>query len=406
MTTAPKPDRPFAEDLGSRLRRENDELRTVAETFERRYLDLFDSAPDAYIVTNRWGRIVEANHAAEVMIGVPRSFLIGKPLAVYLGGYLEAAEAARSGRRADELELELRPRNRATVEVGVMASAMHNEAGDVESVRWLIRDITLRKHGEEKVRLLNAELEERVVERTHELEAADAVKEELLRELAERTKVEREFVTNAAHELRTPVAAIASSVDVLQGGAKEDPAARDRFLAHIEEQCFRLKRLSHSLLVLARAQMSQEPPRLEPTDVGSLLRDIGDELTPAPGVELRVECEQPVVARANRELLEQAVFNIAENAAKYADRGHITLSAATVNGSVSVAVSDTGPGMSRAEREHAFERFQRGNREAREGFGLGLAIAAQAVEALGGEIGIDTEVDAGTTVWIRLPAAA
>jgi PAS domain S-box-containing protein len=403
--TAPRRTKTSAADLETRLRRENEDLRIAAAASERRYLDLFDSAPDAYIVTNRSGRIIEANRAAEAMIGMSHRSLVGKRLAVYLGGF-DAWEAVRSGQPSEERELELHPNQGATVEVGVTASAVQSASGSVESIRWLIRNITLRKHGEEKVRLLNAELEERVLERTQELEAANAVKEELLRELAERTKVEREFVTNAAHELRTPVAAIASSVDVLQGGAKEEPVARDRFLAHIEDQCSRLRRLSHSLLVLARAQMSQEPPRLEPTDVGSLLRDIGDELTPAPGVELRVECDPNVVARANRELLEQAVLNIAENAAKYADRGHITLSAATVNGSVSVAVSDTGPGMSRAEREHVFERFQRGNREEGEGFGLGLAIAAQAIEALGGEIGIASDSDAGTTVWIRLPAAA
>jgi two-component system, OmpR family, sensor histidine kinase VicK len=401
--TEPKREPPAGDDLSS-LRRENEELRLVAAAHERRYLDFFDSAADAYVVTNRWGTIVDANQAAERMIGISRRFLIGKPLHVYLGGFLAASQAVRAGRSFKERELELKPWGGTTLDVGVTASVVHDEYGATETVRWSIRDITLRRRAEEEVRILNAELEQRVLERTRELEAANSVKEELLRELAERTKVEREFVTNAAHELRTPVAAIASSVDVLQGGAKEDPSARDRFLTHIEEQCSRLKRLSHALLVLARVQMSQEPPRLEPTDVGSLLRDIGGQLMPAPGVELRVECEQPVVARANRELLEQALLNIAENAAKYARRGHITLSAAAADGFVSVAVSDSGPGMSPAEREHAFQRFQRGDR-GEEGFGLGLAIAAQAVEALSGEIGIDSEAEAGTTVWIRLPAA-
>jgi PAS domain S-box-containing protein len=389
-----------------RLRRENEELRRAAENHERRYYELFESAPDAYIVTNRAGRITEANRAAEVMIGLERRFLVGKPLAVYLGGYLGVSDALRSSLPTEEHELELRPRAGASIEVGVTASVVQDDSGSLEAVRWLIRDISRRKRAEEEVLVLNAELEKRVRDRTLELEDSDVVKDELLRELAQRTRVEREFVTNAAHELRTPVAAIASAVDVLQSGAKEHPPDRDRFLDHIEQQCARLRRLSHSLLVLARVQMSQEPPRLEDTDVAMLLAGIAADIAPAPGVDIVVECDGDVVARANRALLEQALQNVAENAAKYVERGRITISAAAHDHSVRIVVSDTGPGMSASERERAFERFRRGDESEHEGFGLGLAIAAQAIGALGGKIDIDSAAGQGTTVRIELPAAA
>src|SRR5207302_6082312 len=97
----------------------------------------------------------------------------------------------------------------------------------------------------------------------------DDLSEEERRELAE-----REFVTNAAHELRTPLTTIIGAVEVLQAGAKEHPAERDRFLAHIEREAARLARLAHALLSLARAHAGEEHPRLEPTLLEPLLREV------------------------------------------------------------------------------------------------------------------------------------
>src|SRR5262249_16775493 len=228
---------------------------------------------------------------------------------------------------------------------------------------------------------------------------------ELLRELAQRTRVEREFVTNAAHELRTPVAAIASAVDVLESGAKDRPADRDRFLAHVAEQCRRLQRLSHALLLLARAQMSQEPPRVEPIELASMLHGIATTLSTRPDVAVHVSCAPGMAALANADLLEQALVNVASNAAKYVDEGDIELAARANGKRVWISIRDTGPGMAREERERALERFHRGSSESGDGFGLGLSIAAQAIDVLGGTLAIDSKLGAGTTVRFSLPRA-
>jgi signal transduction histidine kinase len=248
--------------------------------------------------------------------------------------------------------------------------------------------------------------EERVRERTSELEAAYLTKDELIQELARRTRIEREFVTNAAHELRTPVAAIASAVQVLESGAKEHPADRDRFLAHVGEQCRRLERLSQALLVLARAQMSQEPPQLEPTELAPLLGNVAAALETRPEVEVRLSCPPGIAALANHGLLEQAVLNVAANAAKYVEQGWIALECSPRDRCVAIAIRDTGPGMTSEDRERAFERFRRGENDLGDGFGLGLSIAAQAVEVLGGTIEIDSAPGVGTTVLLSVPRAA
>jgi PAS domain S-box-containing protein len=394
-------------DLCNRLRRENEELRRIVDWEQRQYVQLFESAPDAYVVTDASGKIEDANRRAETLIGVARRFLVGKPFSLYFersGTFHSALSAARRAGTLEEREFVLRPRNGEPVDVGVTARAVVVD-DKVVGVQWLVRDISVRKQAEEAVRRLNVELEKRVRERTLALEVANDAKDELLDELGRRARIEREFVTNAAHELRTPVTAITSAVDVLQSGAKKTPGDRDRFLAHIADQCRRLERLSHALLVLARAQMGQEQPRMEPTALAPLLEGIAATLPARAEVEIRVDCPPRLTALANQELLEQALLNVAANAAKYVERGSIELRSSTANGSVVVAISDTGPGMTTEDRERAFDQFRRGSSDAGDGFGLGLAIAAQAVEVLGGAIEIESALGQGTTVRLLLQRA-
>ena len=101
--------------------------------------------------------------------------------------------------------------------------------------------------------------------------------------------MEKDFVKNAAHELRTPVSAISSAIEVLQDGAKNDPEARDRFLGHIEQATARLERLLDAVLVLARAQTGEEQPALSTVPLEPVLRQVFDGITPHAGVSLEIE---------------------------------------------------------------------------------------------------------------------
>ena len=188
-----------------------------------------------------------------------------------------------------------------------------------------------------------------------------------------RRQAEREFVTNASHELRTPVTAITSAVEALQSGAKDDPERRERFIELIGRQATRLTRLSSSLLILARAQTKQEGLHLEPVELGGLLKEIAAASVPADGVSLRVECPKPVVAVGQRDIVEQVVANLVGNAVKHTVEGEIVLRAALNGAGATIEVADTGPGISPTVQGRVFDRFYSG--ELREGFGLGLAIA-------------------------------
>ena len=222
----------------------------------------------------------------------------------------------------------------------------------------------------------------------------------------QREQAEREFISNAAHELRTPLTAIVGAVEVLLAGAKDDPEELGRFLAHLEDQCRRLERLTNALLTLARVQTHAEAPRLEIVELCPLLEGVARSLHPAPRVSVEVDCAKEIAVFANRSLLEEAVVNLAVNAAKYTLRGAVTLAASeTEPGFVELAVRDTGRGMTAVDRKRAVERFYRGDDDASGGFGLGLAIVAAAAEAMDAPLEIESAPRRGTTVRLQLRAA-
>jgi two-component system, OmpR family, phosphate regulon sensor histidine kinase PhoR len=219
-------------------------------------------------------------------------------------------------------------------------------------------------------------------------------------------RAERDFVTNAAHELQSPLAAIVSAVEVLQAGAKDSPQ-RDVFLGHIEREAARLARLVRALLILARTEIGVETPRDELVALGSLLEKVGQSLRVSSGVKLEIDCPDELAALTNGELLEQAVVNLAENAAKMTRSGRIVLAArVTGDGLVEISVSDTGAGITAADRQRIFERFYRAGPDESQGFGLGLAIVRAITDALAGELDLESIPGFGTTVRLRLPRAA
>jgi len=227
----------------------------------------------------------------------------------------------------------------------------------------------------------------------------DDLTEQERRELAE-----REFVSNAAHELRTPLTTIIGAVEVLQAGAKEDPTERDRFLGHIERESGRLARLARAMLTLARAHSGQEPPRIEAVELAPLLREVAAGLRPHAGVSVDVEVADGLAVEANRDLLEQALRNLGENAAKHTARGSVALRAYGKGNTVTVEVEDSGPGISPEVQRHVFDRFYRGERDPH-GFGLGLAIVRESVRTLGARIELDSSPGEGTVFRILLAPA-
>jgi signal transduction histidine kinase len=216
-------------------------------------------------------------------------------------------------------------------------------------------------------------------------------------------RVMREFLRNAAHQLRTPLAGITSAVEMLQSGAKERPGDRDLFLDHIATHSQRLARLARGLLLLARTEAGGSLP-LDYVELGPLLEEVTENAEAEPGVDIRAECEPGLAAVAEPDLLQEAVTALVDNAIQHTRDGEIRVTAARANGGVVLRVTDTGAGILPEFQDRLFEPFFR-LAPSGEGYGLGLAIAAQAVRAMHGKIDVSSTPGSGTVFTVHLPSA-
>jgi len=214
----------------------------------------------------------------------------------------------------------------------------------------------------------------------------------------------RQFVADAGHELRTPLTVIAGYIDVLRRGAIEEPKVAKQILGTMALEKEHMRGLIDRLMRLARMD-AEAPIQPMPIAVQEFLRDqceAARRLDDQRRIDYSVEGVKEIFA--DRAELGEAFWNILENALKYAPGAPIHLRAVNEGDEVVLTVNDQGPGMTEAERLHAFERFYRGDaRGEMPGTGLGLAIAKRAVDRAGGTIRIDSAPGHGTTVTIRLP---
>ncbi len=224
-----------------------------------------------------------------------------------------------------------------------------------------------------------------------------------------RDQAEREFVSNAAHELRNPIAGMSGAIEVLRSGAKDDPEARDHFLDRLATDVDRVSRLTRALLTLARMEAIGEG-EADVVSVDIAVSEAIAALDPVvEGVDLETEVAPDLVANADPVLLRQVLIGLLTNAFKHTPspgtvmiRGH-----QGPEDKVVIEVEDTGTGIRADEQDRVFDRFYRGSGSLeREGFGLGLAIAKRMVDVMGGEISVSSEDGRGSIFTIKLRAAA
>ncbi|MFG1358686.1 ATP-binding protein [Xanthobacter pseudotagetidis] len=239
------------------------------------------------------------------------------------------------------------------------------------------------------------------------------------RDLTQQRRVEQmraDFVANASHELRTPLASLSGFIETLQGPARNDQAARERFLAIMAAQARRMSRLIDDLLSLSRIELNAHVRPETPVELGAILAHVRDTLSPLArdrGVAIEIVKDAPEVSvRGDRDELIRLFENLVENALKYgADGKRVTVSLALEGPpaapSAVVAVRDYGPGIPPEDLPRLTERFYRvdvaASRE-QGGTGLGLAIVKHIVVRHRGRLSIDSVPGEGAVFVVRLDA--
>jgi two-component system phosphate regulon sensor histidine kinase PhoR len=225
-----------------------------------------------------------------------------------------------------------------------------------------------------------------------------------------------DFVANVSHELRTPLAAITGFIDTLQGPARDDPAARDRFLGIMQAQAWRMARLIDDLLSLSRIELRAHQRPDTPVDLVSIVRQVVDGLQTLArdrGVTIEIAAPpDPLIVPGDRDELTRLFENLIENGLKYGASGKrvdIALArAVTSDGKreARVSVRDRGPGIAAEHLPRLTERFYRvdvGESRAQGGTGLGLALVKHILNRHHGRLSIDSKAGEGATFTAQLP---
>lgn len=354
---------------------------------------LLEFVPDAMVIADQAsGAIVYVNQLAEELFGYRREDLVGRPVETLLPPrFLEAhrrhretyAAAPHARPMGSGLELVGRRRDgqEFPAEVSLSPLAGENRGYAIAA----IRDVGERKKTEERARLYR--------------QARDEVRQR------------DEFLSIASHELRSPLAALQLQLQMLHRLAAREQAPPPQAVLDkveaLERQARRLTALVNELLDVSRLRVGRLELRLEDLDLAELARDsirqVEDELGRS-GSRIALRAEAPATGRWDRLRLEQVVTNLLVNAAKFGEGRPIAVTVEAEADLARLAVADQGIGIPPEQQERIFGRFERAaSPEHYAGFGLGLYIAREIVEAHGGRIRLASTLGLGSTFTVELP---
>lgn len=375
------------------------------DLFERtRLAQVFEGALDAVVVMDDQGVIRDWNPKAETIFGWPRILAIGRPMAETLipPRYRKAhAEGMEHLSRTGEgpilgKHLELSALRRDGTEIPIELSVTLLRFPGERFFCAFIRDITKRRRTEEELRSLNEQLEKRVQERTELLQEA-------VRELDT-------FAYTVAHDLRAPLRSMQGFSEILLGEHAEKIGQEGVDLARrIADSGKRMDALIQDLLAYSR--LSREKVVIEDVDLSSVIDGILHDLKPdleSRRALIEVDGKVPRV-RGHALTLRQAVKNLLENAVKFVGPGiapRVKVRAEQRGESVRLWIEDNGIGIAAEHQGRLFRPFERLHPPgAYPGTGIGLAIVRRALERMGGQSGLESELGKGSRFWIELARA-
>ncbi|MBD1846682.1 PAS domain S-box protein [Cyanobacteria bacterium FACHB-63] len=381
------------------LRQQNESLlsaQSVIEAERQRYQELFEFAPDAYLVTDLRGSIREANRAATDLLNLSHQFLVQESLITFVD---EDQRSAFRGvlnqlpmiHRIQEWEVTVcKRRTDSKIDTAVTVETVRDPKGKEIALRWIIRDITARKRSEAQMR---------------ETQLQNL-------ELTETDRLKDQFMATISHELRTPMSAILGFSQLL---LKRVSVTEDENLLPMVDRIVRNSRhlleLIEELLDFSRLKANRLQLRSTGFDLIQIASDTAQELrclADQKGIALNLDTAQPSLAIVNDPVrIRQIITNLLSNAIKFTEQGQVTLGIWELpEGRILIAVQDTGIGIEPVDQARIFQEFWQVNQTSTRnygGTGLGLAIVHALVELMQGSIAIESSIDQGTTFRVELP---
>jgi len=365
----------------------------TASQAERLFHGFLEAAPDAVVIIDGGGMVVQVNSQTEKLFGYCREELVGRPLEMLMPERFRGTHIAhRTAYFADSrprsmgrgLDLFGLTKDGREFPIDVSISPLPSEPGVLFASA--IRDMTDHRRLEDELRV-----------RTWELEEADRQKDH--------------FLSAVAHELRDPLNALAHVAPLLRF-PQVDAAARQWASGVIERQTAHMSRLVEDLLDLARVRRGEFTLRRESIDLRTVVQaavDFSHSLIETRKHDLEVApCAEPLWVSGDPTRLAQAVSNLLSNAAKFTpDGGHITVTAAGEDGAAEVRVRDDGVGIPRKMLSRVFELFTQigaAGDDRAGGLGIGLFLVRRLVELHGGTVAAFSEgLGRGSEFVVRLP---
>ncbi len=374
--------------------------RRAREKAEERYRQIVETTYEGIWLIDAAGRTEFANARLGEILGTTPESMLGRPLADYVFPEDEAdlerfVERRRQGIR-EVHDFRLRRQDGRPVCIRLSTSPLLDREGQFIGALAMITDITERKRVEaERAHLMVKEQEARA-----EIKAAK-----------ELDQLKNDLVNSVTHELRTPLSSIMGYVEFLQDGLGGPLTPQQQEFVHqIEMSTERLKRLVDDLLDFARIEAGTFQLRLDRADLRAKIRETVDSLRPqAEEARLAIAVSlpsSPLWVCMDGQRIEQVLINLLNNAIKFTPGGgHIRVQVTSETGWARCEVQDTGIGIAPEEISKLFQRFSQLKSGVKMGVGtgLGLSISKSIVEAHGGQVGVRSEPEKGSTFWFTLP---
>ena len=403
-------------------------LRFVREITDRKKNELeikkltiaIEKSPVSIIITDLEGKLEYMSPAFLKMTGYSQDELLGHPISMIKSGltekktYVDLWETISKG-KIWQNEWRNRKKSGELFWESISITPIKNETGKITNFLAVKQDITERKRFEEEIIELNQSLEKKIQDRTRQLERSNKELERAKIAADAANLAKSEFFSRMSHELRTPLNSILGFTQILEHS--ELDVSQKKSLDFILASGNHLLQLINEVLNISKIETGEVDINLEPVEIHDVIEELSESFMALASIQAvsfvyQKDEHSRIYVMADLQLLKQILINLFNNAIKYNHKnGSITLFTEFVYSEnntpkkIRINIQDTGIGISKENFNLLFKPFARVDKESFqiEGTGLGLSVPEKLIKLMGGEIGVKSKLNAGSTFWIELP---